>query len=1136
MGVHFAFIPNVTIDAFAAGTVTYDVENQAGINPVWMTIEIDTGVVGVRTDNTTYQFVPTTNPSGWHTVDAGSGQWQKWNNGAGDISGNPLISLNDIATAHAGLDVVRTYLRLGMGDSYYNGGTGTIAWVDKTTFGGKTYDFQIIPTCNTGSFDTFTLGSVNSQGGWGVTGPYDQAIVDNVYGYSNFGCKSLRLSNSITSGSFGDQTFSFSNSNEAGEASATNNGFSGGTRQNHFEAQFDIASTISTQQSGLSVSISPDRGDGSRMSYLRFDDNSGGIDVTFYDVQGTSNPANFVPTIVATNLTRTIPHTVKYVMDFVDGPSNDIVKIYIDGTLVHTGTSWENYYRYDSEASAEQNIRTIDSLLFRASGAAVPATSGNGFLFDNINLVSSTILPDTTAPAVPTLLSPIDGVYRHTSDSNFSDWNDVSDPSGVTYRYQSASDIEFTHLYYDSMINGSSPGQMTESMIMNPGEPEVSYYWRVQACDTLGNCSDWTTPWRINIDNTNPTVPTLVSPNNNEYLATHNFNFQWGSSTDSSPLTYEWESSYQQTTKTDDSFTSQLAHHSNLSTSVNSPGTPDNIYYWHVRAVDAAGNTSGWSNIWKVTVDTVAPTVPTGIYFKDTVNDKNVVCGGITSARNFDVYWNNNPESDIDHYEYISFNADGSAGPVRTFTTPYFNASWWTVPIEGIYGVQIKAVDKAGNKSNWFGGSQGRSNSCTYTADWTAPIAPVITAPTNEYFRNTPITANWTAVTDTTGISKYQVGYVYNDHHTFSGSTCSDLPNGGCRDVAGNTTSRNHSPNTSEEGGVTIYVRAIDGAGNVGAWSSPVYYIYDATVPTTPTASPDAGDYGSDQFVTLSSSDLGSGLRNIYYTLDGTSPNTTKTLYTGAVTIDKDTTIKAIAYDNAGNASGIMTAVYEIAPVISGETSVSITETTATINWTTDDLSTSRVVYDTTPHSTLGTAPDYGYTHSTIEDINKVTSHSVDLTRLSAGTVYYYRTISHGSPETVGDEQTFTTVDPPSLTVTTSNGGSGVSDGLGCANHDCSTHAPGQVLGISTQAGSWPKLAYVDTNIGTGDSEDGNDDVLGVSTGASPEPNTTYVPTAQSPEVGTIKWVLTHKKISLGVVLVLLAAAYGTYLFVKKNK
>jgi len=137
----FAFKPNVTIDEFAAGEVTYDVVNQEGTNPVWITIEIDTGVVGDRSDNTTYQHVPTTNPAGWHTVDAAAGLWQKWNNNQGDTTGNPLISLSEVAAAHSGCNVVRAYLRLGMGDSYHGSGYGTVAWVDKVTLGGVTYDF-----------------------------------------------------------------------------------------------------------------------------------------------------------------------------------------------------------------------------------------------------------------------------------------------------------------------------------------------------------------------------------------------------------------------------------------------------------------------------------------------------------------------------------------------------------------------------------------------------------------------------------------------------------------------------------------------------------------------------------------------------------------------------------------------------------------------------------------------------------------------------------------------------------------------------------------------------------------------------------------------------------------------------------
>jgi hypothetical protein len=143
----FAFIPNITIDNLTAGPLTYDVENQTGTNPVWMTIEIDTGVVGDRSDNTTYQFVPALYGTGWHTIDAGAGQWQKWNNNMGDVMGNPLISLNAVAALYPGCNVVRAYLRLGMGDSYnVSPGVGTVAWVDKATIGTVTYDFAVKKT------------------------------------------------------------------------------------------------------------------------------------------------------------------------------------------------------------------------------------------------------------------------------------------------------------------------------------------------------------------------------------------------------------------------------------------------------------------------------------------------------------------------------------------------------------------------------------------------------------------------------------------------------------------------------------------------------------------------------------------------------------------------------------------------------------------------------------------------------------------------------------------------------------------------------------------------------------------------------------------------------------------------------
>jgi hypothetical protein len=242
-------------------------------------------------------------------------------------------------------------------------------------------------------FESFSLGNVNGQNGWGVGGSFDQGVVANTYSYPSFGTKAFRISDAVTSGSFGDQTFTKSLANEAGEADATSDGYSGGVRQSHFEAKFDIASTTAAYQPGMHVSVSPDRGDGARMSYLRFDDMADGIHVYFVDVTDpghVTNGESFNETDIAT-LTRNAPHTVRFVIDFVNGPDNDVVKIYIDGTLKITGTTWEDYFRFDTESNPnlEVHSRTVDSLLFREGGDANSNDIGMGFLFDNFNLISS---------------------------------------------------------------------------------------------------------------------------------------------------------------------------------------------------------------------------------------------------------------------------------------------------------------------------------------------------------------------------------------------------------------------------------------------------------------------------------------------------------------------------------------------------------------------------------------------------------------------------------------------------------------------------------------------------------------------------------------------------------------------------
>ena len=243
-------------------------------------------------------------------------------------------------------------------------------------------------------FESYTVGNINGQDGWIKTNAnFDAAIVNqSTFGlaYPAFGSRSLRISNAYTVGSFGDQTFSKPLVDEAGETSAANNGMSGGTRQPYYEATFDFASTVpGAEQPGLMVGVSPDRGDGARMSLFRLYDKPAGLEVEFYDFDQTRpgtcvDGLDFQPATVATGLARNAVHNVRITMNFIDGVNNDVVKVYVDGGLVHTGTSWEDYFR-DCEPNP---TRTVDSLLFRASGTAAPATSGNGFLIDNVSQYS----------------------------------------------------------------------------------------------------------------------------------------------------------------------------------------------------------------------------------------------------------------------------------------------------------------------------------------------------------------------------------------------------------------------------------------------------------------------------------------------------------------------------------------------------------------------------------------------------------------------------------------------------------------------------------------------------------------------------------------------------------------------------
>lgn len=250
-------------------------------------------------------------------------------------------------------------------------------------------------------FEGFSTGvSVDGQGGWSATGDWDEEVVDLG------GNTAWRVSNAATAGSFGDMPFSprpggIPTDTVTDPDNSSPDAFAGesstGAANRRFFAEFDFKTVTGAPQPGLSVTVSADNGSGGRQSFIDIEESAvatSGIDIVTFDVD---DDGNFLPaTTIAAGLSYTDWHTVGMEVLFNDGPDNDVVNYYVNGSLVHTATSWEEFYSNQQAAQHPLGV-PVQSLLFRLSSGAVPAVEGQGFYIDN---VSTLVVPEPTSLAL----------------------------------------------------------------------------------------------------------------------------------------------------------------------------------------------------------------------------------------------------------------------------------------------------------------------------------------------------------------------------------------------------------------------------------------------------------------------------------------------------------------------------------------------------------------------------------------------------------------------------------------------------------------------------------------------------------------------------------------------------------------
>ncbi|MBI4778013.1 Ig-like domain repeat protein, partial [Candidatus Desantisbacteria bacterium] len=403
------------------------------------------------------------------------------------------------------------------------------------------------------------------------------------------------------------------------------------------------------------------------------------------------------------------------------------------------------------------------------------------------------IMIDTKSPVGTSFISS-------SSHPDQSKWYAVNTPPSLTWTIFSddASGLAGYSYQLDqdsgTILNGTITGTNT-AYTHNVPLTDGIYYFHVKAGDSAGNWSN-TNNYKIQVDITPPDVPVISSishPDSSKWYAANILSITWTAQDNLSGLAgYNYQLDQDPSTPIDDTIKGTNTAYTH--------GVPltNGIYYFHVKAMDYAGN---WSNTshYRIQVDTQSPDIP--VISSSSHPDSSKWYAADTPSLTWTAQDN---LSGLAGYSY-QLDQDTSTIPdnsIDGINTAYTHGVSLT---NGIYYFHIKAKDFAGNWSN--------ASHYKIQVDIQPPATPVISSSShpdsNKWYPADIPSLTWTASQDNvSGLA----GYSYQ-----LDQDSSTIPD---NSIDGTNTAYTH--NTPLADGIHYFhVKAGDSAGN---WSNASHY------------------------------------------------------------------------------------------------------------------------------------------------------------------------------------------------------------------------------------------------------------------------------------------------------------------------